>query len=91
MLSEPLFEKLGKKYNKSTAQIILRWHIQAGFVVFPKSTNPEHIKENLNIFDFALSDEEMEEIKKLDNKKRYVTLTKEFIDNVVNSFKPKYD
>ena len=55
MLSDPLFEKMAKKYNKSVAQVILRWHIQAGFVVFPKSTNPEHIKENLITFDFSLS------------------------------------
>ena len=91
MLNDPIFVKMGKKYNKTTAQIILRWHIQAGNVVFPKSTNPVHIKENLNIFDFNLSNEEMEEIRKLDNKKRYVTLTKEFINKVCTDYKPKYD
>ena len=91
LLNEPIFVKMGKKYNKTTAQIILRWHIQAGYVVFPKSTNPVHIKENLDIFDFNLSNEEMEEIHKLDNKKRYVSLTKEYINNVVNIYKPKYD
>ena len=82
---------MSKKYNKTTAQIILRWHIQAGNVVFPKSTNPVHNKENLNIFDFNLTNEEMDEIKKLDNKKRYVTLSKEFINKVVQDYKPKYD
>ena len=82
---------MGKKYNKTIAQIILRWHIQAGNVVFPKSTNPVHNKENLNIFDFNLSNEEMEEIRKMDNKKRYTNFTKEFINKVVNDYKPKYD
>ena len=91
LLSEPLFVELGKKYNKTVPQIILRWHIEKGNIIFPKSTNPVHIKENLDIFDFNLSNEEMEEIHKLDNKKRYVSLTKEFINNVVNSYKPKYD
>ncbi len=86
-----LYFKKWKKYNKTIAQIILRWHIQAGNVVFPKSTNPVHNKENLNIFDFNLSNEEMEEIRKMDNKKRYTNFTKEFINKVVNDYKPKYD
>ena len=77
MLSEPLFEKLGKKYNKSTAQIILRWHIQAGFVVFPKSTNPVHIKENFDIFNFNLTNEEMNEINKMGKTKRFYNLNVE--------------
>ena len=84
-----LYFKKWKKYNKTIAQIILRWHIQAGNVVFPKSTNPVHNKENLNIFDFNLSNEEMEEIRKMDNKKRYTNFTKEFINKVVNDYKPK--
>ena len=66
-----LYFKKWKKYNKTIAQIILRWHIQAGNVVFPKSTNSVHIKENLNIFVFNLSNEEIEEIRKMDNKKIY--------------------
>ncbi len=86
-----LYFKKWKKYNKTIAQIILRWHIQAGNVVFPKSTNPVHNKENLNIFDFNLSNEEMEEIRKMVNKKRYTNFTKEFINKVVNDYKPKYD
>ena len=48
-------KKLGVKYKKSPAQIVLRWHIQKGNVVFPKSTNPKHIKENSEIFDFSIS------------------------------------
>ena len=51
--------KMEKKYNKSLIQIILRWHIQSGNIVIPKSANVEHIKNNFEIFDFELSEEEM--------------------------------
>lgn len=71
MLKEPVFLALGKKYGKTPAQIILRWHIQEGNVVIPGSKNPEHILANADIFDFALSGEEMAAIAKLDSGKRY--------------------
>ena len=77
LLSEPLFVQLGEKYGKTPAQIILRWHIQEGTVIFPKSTNPQHIKENFDIFDFTLSEEEMGQIRALDCGKRYYTTTLE--------------
>lgn len=51
--------ELSKKYQKSTAQIILRWHIQAGNIVIPGSKNPAHIKANFDLFDFALTEDEM--------------------------------
>ena len=66
LINEPVFEELGKKYGKSSAQIILRWHTQMGFVVIPGSKNVAHIKDNLDILDFKLTDEEMAEISKLD-------------------------
>ena len=50
------------KYGKSNAQIILRWHVQAGNIVIPGSKNPDHIRDNFNIYDFALTDEEMQQI-----------------------------
>ena len=53
---------LGKKYNKTVPQVILRWHIEKGNIIFPMSRNPEHIKENWNIFDFKLTKEEVEQI-----------------------------
>ena len=56
-------------------QIILRWHIQAGNVIFPKSTNPQHTRDNFDIFDFELTAEEMAEIAKLDCGKRFYTAT----------------
>ena len=74
LLEHELFTKLGKKYKKTNAQIILRWHIQKGNVVFPKSTNPKHIKENCEIFDFNLTKEEMDEINKLGKTKRFFTM-----------------
>ena len=76
---EPLFAELGKKYSKSPAQIILRWHIQDGNIVIPGSKNPAHIKANLDLFDFSLTDEEMEKIAALDKKKRYYTSTPEML------------
>lgn len=76
---EPLFAELGKKYSKSPAQIILRWHIQDGNIVIPGSKNPAHIKANLDLFDFSLTDEEMGKIAALDKKKRYYTSTPEML------------
>ena len=69
--NEPVFAKLGEKYGKTPAQVILRWHTQMGFSVIPGSKNVNHIRDNLNILDFALTDEEMAEIAKLDRGVRY--------------------
>lgn len=71
LIEEPIFVKLGKKYGKTSAQIILRWHTQMGFVVIPGSKNVDHIRDNFNIFDFKLTDDEMSEIAKLDKGERY--------------------
>ena len=68
LLNEPIFLELGKKYNKTVPQIILRWHIEKGNIVFPKSSNPVHIKENFEIFDFSLTKEEIEKIDRLNSK-----------------------
>ena len=56
---------MGKKYNKSNVQVILRWHLQENNIFIPKSSNPAHIMDNFNIFDFQLTKEEMDEISKL--------------------------
>lgn len=77
LINEPLFASFGEKYKKSSAQIILRWHTQMGFVVIPGSKNVEHIKDNLNIFDFLLTEKEMAEIAKLDKGERYYHRTDE--------------
>ena len=79
LIQEPLFAQLGKKYGKSNAQIILRWHIQSGNIVIPGSKNPEHIKSNLDLFGFALTEEEMAEINAMDKKQRYYHSTPEML------------
>ena len=71
LINEPLFAELGKKYGKTPAQVILRWHTQMGFVVIPGSKNVDHIRDNLNILDFTLTDEEMARIATLDKNERY--------------------
>lgn len=63
-------QSLAKKYSKTPAQIILRWHIQAGYVVIPGSTNPQHIAENFDVFDFSLTDEDMELMRGLNKGRR---------------------
>lgn len=71
LLNEPVFTKLAQKYHKTNVQIILRWHTQMGFIVIPGSTNPQHIKDNLDIFDFKLTDDEMAAIAKINKNVRY--------------------
>ena len=75
LLQEPIFAALGEKYGKSAAQIILRWHTQMGFVVIPGSKNVAHIRDNLDILDFTLTDAEMSEIAALDKGVRYYNRT----------------
>lgn len=79
LLEEPLFTELGKKYGKTNAQIILRWHIQDGNIVIPGSKNPAHIKDNFDLFDFSLTEEEMEKIAALDKNTRYYYSTPEML------------
>ena len=79
LLEEPLFAELAKKYGKTNAQIILRWHIQAGNIVIPGSKNPAHIKDNFDLFDFSLTEEEMAKITALDKDTRYYTSTPEML------------
>ena len=62
LLDAPELEGVAKKHDKSAAQIVLRWHIQLGNIIFPKSVTPERIRENIAIFDFELSDDEMSSI-----------------------------
>ncbi|HBI61771.1 MAG TPA: aldo/keto reductase [Lachnospiraceae bacterium] len=71
LVNEPVFTRLADKYQKSRAQIVLRWHTQMGFMTIPGSKNPDHIRDNIDIFDFSLTEEEMAEIAKLDGTKKY--------------------
>lgn len=88
LLAEPIFETLAEKYRKTSAQIILRWHLQAGNIVIPGSKNPEHIRANFDLFDFALTDEEMVQIDALDRNERYYTNTPELLKKYVEMVPP---
>lgn len=88
LIGEPIFSELGKKYGRSSVQIILRWHIQEGNIIFPKSKNPEHIRSNFNIFDFSLTEEEMDRIRALDRGVRYFNMSLAQQEAMLGSFKP---
>ena len=88
LLEEPLFAQLGKKYGKSAPQIILRWHIQSGNIVIPGSKNPEHIKSNFDLFDFALTDDEMAQVTALNKNVRYYTNTPELLKKYAEMVPP---
>ena len=77
LIAQPVFAELGAKYGKSPVQVILRWHVQMGHVVIPGATKEEHIKANIDIMDFKLSDEDMAEIAKINKNVRYYTPTPE--------------
>lgn len=88
LIQEPAFSKLAEKYGKSNAQIILRWHVQTGNVVIPGSKNPDHIRDNLDLFDFELTAEEMKEIQALNQDKRYYTSTPELLKSYAEMVPP---
>lgn len=91
LIEESVFSKLAQKYGKSNAQIILRWHIQAGNVVIPGSKNPDHIRANFDLFDFSLSDAEIAEIAALNKNKRYYTSTPQMLESYVAMVPPVDD
>jgi diketogulonate reductase-like aldo/keto reductase len=70
LLKNETLVAIGKKYGKSSAQVVLRWHVQLGHMVIPKSATPERIAANIDVFDFALTDEDMKAIAGLDAGKR---------------------
>ena len=71
LFDDPTIVSIAEAHDKTSAQIILRWHLQAGNIAIPGSSNPDHILENLSIFDFSLSDEEMENLTALDRNERF--------------------
>ena len=71
LFDDPTVVSIAEAHDKTSAQIILRWHLQAGNIAIPGSSNPDHILENLSIFDFSLSDEEMENLTALDRNERF--------------------
>ena len=75
ILRDPVINEIAKSHGKSAAQVIIRWHIQKGFCVVPGSSNPKHIQENIAVFDFELSPEEMAKMASLNQEKRYFNMT----------------
>lgn len=68
MFTNPVLQEIGKKYDKTVAQVILRWQLQRGIVIIPKSTHKERMAQNLDVFDFTLTDVDMQDIAALDTK-----------------------
>ena len=66
--------RIAEAHGKTPAQVILRWHIQEGFSVIPGASNPDYIKENIQIFDFALTDEEMAQMRSLNKEERFFNM-----------------
>ncbi|HBG66195.1 MAG TPA: aldo/keto reductase [Treponema sp.] len=90
LIEEPIFAELGKKYGKSPVQVILRWHLQMGFVVIPGSKNVAHIKDNFDIMDFTLTADEMARIAALDKGERYYHRTDEQLVQFA-AWKPEFE
>ncbi|MBW3079944.1 aldo/keto reductase [Bifidobacterium saguinibicoloris] len=70
LLADPRLKEIGERYGKSAAQVVIRWHIQRGVVVLPKSTHAERIRQNIDVFDFTLTDADMAAIDAIDTGKR---------------------
>ena len=79
ILRDPVINEIAAAHGKSAAQVIIRWHIQKGFCVVPGSSNPAHIQENIEVFDFELNPEEMAKMASLNQEKRYFTMNYEQI------------
>ena len=74
LFKDPTIQKIAKVHGKSPAQIIIRWHIQEGFSVIPGATRHDYIKENISVFDFYLTDEEMAQMRSLNKEKRFFNM-----------------
>lgn len=71
LLSDPVLSEIAAEHDKSVVQVILRWHLQRGVVAIPGSSNPDHIRENISVFDFSLTDGEMARIAALDRNEKH--------------------
>ena len=90
VLGQEAIKTIAAKYNKTEAQIALRWAIQRNTAIIPKSTKPERMQENMNILDFALTDEEMTQISGLNRNHRYSD-PGQFMEKFFGLFYPTYD
>ena len=90
LLDAPAIKTAAEKYGKNAAQIILRWHTQMGFAVIPGSKNVAHIRDNLDILDFKLTDDEMTTIGRLNKGVRYYNRTDEQLAGFA-AWQPEYE
>lgn len=88
LLRDPVFTALSDKYHKSTVQIILRWAVQRQFITIPGTKNPDHLRSNFDIFDFALTDEEMVVVNGLNGTRQYYTATPDLEARYANMHLP---
>ena len=86
ILRDPVINEIAKAHGKSAAQVIIRWHIQKGFCVVPGSSNPKHIEENIEVFDFELTQEEMARMVSLNKEKRYFNMTYQQIKDWMENY-----
>lgn len=84
LLENPTIVNLANKYHKTSAQIVLKWHIEMGFIVIPGSKNIDHIKDNIDLFDFTLTKEDMNQIASLNNGQRRYIRTDEALERFIN-------
>lgn len=85
LFKDPIIRQIAEAHGKTPAQTILRWHIQEGFSAIPGASNPDYIKENIEIFDFELTDEEMAQMRSLNKEKRFFNATLEQVENMVRN------
>ena len=85
VFDEELIKKLAEKYKKTPAQIVLRWHIQRGNIIIPKSQKPERMKENFEIFDFEMNEEEIKAIDELNGKYKRIQDDEEILEKQLKS------
>ena len=83
LFKDPVIRRIAEAHGKTPAQVILRWHIQEGFSVIPGASNPDYIKENIQIFDFALTDEEMAQMRSLNKEQRFFNATLDEVKRMV--------
>ncbi len=84
LLENPTIVNLANKYHKTSAQIVLKWHIEMVFIVIPGSKNIDHIKDNIDLFDFTLTKEDMNQIASLNNGQRRYIRTDEALERFLN-------
>ena len=85
LFKDPVIKRIAEAHGKTPAQVILRWHIQEGFSVIPGASNPDYIKENIQIFDFKLTDEEMTQMRSLNKEKRFFNMPLEGVERMVKN------